>query len=88
MTARRLAKGVLAAALAALWTMLIVTIDPHALAFYTATPQLAVTLGWCSLAPASSLALRLGGPISDAALPGSLGLQREYTAKVDLPQPR
>ena len=43
--ARRLAAGALAAALAALWAIVIVRLDPHAQAFCAATPRLAVTLG-------------------------------------------
>jgi hypothetical protein len=45
MFVRRLMAGLLTAALMVLWTALIVRFNPHALAFYTATPQLAVTLG-------------------------------------------
>lgn len=43
--ARRLATGLIAAALTALWAILIMTLDPHALAVFGAAPRLAVTLG-------------------------------------------
>jgi hypothetical protein len=43
--ARRLATGVLAAALAAVWAVLIMKLNPHAQAICAAVPQPAVTLG-------------------------------------------
>jgi hypothetical protein len=43
--ARRLVAGLITAAFAALWAILIVRLDPHAQAICAAMPSLAVTLG-------------------------------------------
>jgi hypothetical protein len=52
---RRLTMGALTAALAALWAIVIVRLDPHAQALCAAAPRLAATLGLAFVAAAGFL---------------------------------